>query len=151
MSLAGGKSDAFNNAIQRAYQSNVLTIVAAGNSYDDARNYSPASSYYAMTVGAIDNKNTKPDFSNYGPMVNMFAPGVGIQSAWIGGNTATNTLSGTSMACPHIAGLALYLKAKESGLAPAGKTWNRILALSTKNKVLKPGAGSPNRMAFNGL
>lgn len=150
MSLAGGKSDAFNTAIANAYKKGVLTIVAAGNSGDDAANYSPASAPSAITVGAIDSNNNRASWSNYGTVVDIFAPGVNIQSAWIGGNASTNILSGTSMATPHVAGLALYLKGKETGLSSPASITNRILNLSTKNKVSTAGVGSPNRMAFNG-
>lgn len=151
MSLAGGKSDAFNTAVNNAYKKGVLTIVAAGNSGDDAAKYSPASAVNAITVGAIDNNNNRASWSNYGNVVDIFAPGVNIQSAWIGSNGSTNILSGTSMATPHVAGLALYLKGKESGMWNAQTLTNRILNFSTKNKISTAGVGSPNRMAYNGF
>jgi oryzin len=149
MSLGGPKSDAFNNAIEAAYQSGVLTVVAAGNSYDDARYYSPASAENAVTVGAVDVTNTKPAFSNSGPVVDVFAPGVDVLSTWIGGPDATETISGTSMACPHVAGLSLYLRALEGLVSPAEVT-NRIKELATPGVVLSPGSGSPNFLAYNG-
>ncbi|CAM1500421.1 Fc.00g095830.m01.CDS01 [Cosmosporella sp. VM-42] len=150
MSLAGGRSDAFNAAVETAYKAGILTVVAAGNSYSDAKDYSPASSPNAITVAAIDKYNNKPDFSNYGSNVDIFAAGVGVQSTWIGSNTATKTLSGTSMSCPHVAGLSLYLKAKE-GLVSAAALTARIKSLSTKGLVVGPGAGSPNQIAYNGI
>ncbi|CAI4219730.1 unnamed protein product [Parascedosporium putredinis] len=113
-----GSSEAFNAAVEAAYQQGVLTVVAAGNSYDDAVYYSPASAPNAVTVGAVDVGNVKPGFSNYGTLVDVFAPGVNVLSSWIGSTTATNTISGTSMACPHVAGLSLYLKAYEGLTAP---------------------------------
>lgn len=149
MSLGGPKSEAFNAAVEAAYQQGVLTVVAAGNSYDDAVYYSPASAPNAVTVGAVDVGNVKPGFSNYGTLVDVFAPGVNVLSSWIGSTTATNTISGTSMACPHVAGLSLYLKAYE-GLTAPGDVAARIVELSTLDVVQSPGTGSPNRLAFNG-
>jgi oryzin len=110
MSLGGSFSEAENNALEAAYDSGILTVVAAGNDGEDASDYSPASSPNAITVGAYDSSNTRADFSNYGEVVDIFGPGVAIESAWIGGDDATESLDGTSMATPHIAGLALYLK-----------------------------------------
>jgi len=149
MSLGGSRSEAFNAAVEAAYQQGVLTVVAAGNSYDDAQYYSPASAPNAVTVGAVDVSNTKPGFSNYGSLIDVFAPGVDVLSAWIGSTTATNTISGTSMACPHVAGLSLYLRALE-GLTAPGDVAARIVELSTKDVVLSAGTNSPNRLAFNG-
>lgn len=150
MSLGGAYNYALNTAVQNAYRSNILTVVAAGNSYADARYYSPASSPDAITVGAIDANNAKPGFSNYGSLVDVFAPGVDVLSAWIGSQTATNTISGTSMACPHVAGLALYLM-KLEGLSSPGAVAGRIKSLGTKNVVSSSGFGSPNLLAYNGI
>jgi oryzin len=150
MSLGGAKSDAFNLAVDSAYRSGVLTVVAAGNDNKDAKDYSPASAPNAITVGAIDINNKRASFSNFGPLVDVFAPGVGITSTWIGSNSATRTISGTSMACPHIAGLSLYLRAKEGLTTPRSVT-DRIKELATRNVVQDPGRGSPNLLAFNGV
>ncbi|KAF7561180.1 hypothetical protein G7046_g2963 [Stylonectria norvegica] len=150
MSLSGGRSPAFNNAVEAAFRQNVLTVVAAGNSYADASAYSPASAPNALTIGAVDIRNNKPAFSNFGAVVDLFAPGVDIPSTWIGSNMATNIISGTSMACPHVAGLALYLRAKE-GLTTAVAVTNRIKTLATRNVVANAGANSPNLLAYNGI
>ncbi|KAM0207668.1 hypothetical protein ACHAQD_008482 [Fusarium lateritium] len=151
MSLGGAQSDAFNLAVDSAYRSGVLTVVAAGNDNKDAGNYSPASAPNAITVGAIDINNNRASFSNFGSLVDVFAPGVDIVSTWIGrSNSATQSLSGTSMACPHVAGLSLYLRAKEGLTTPRGVT-ERIKELATKNVVRNPGSGSPNLLAFNGV
>ncbi|SPO01646.1 related to Alkaline proteinase [Cephalotrichum gorgonifer] len=150
MSLGGGYSAAFNAAVEAAYKSNVLTVVAAGNDNRNAANYSPASAPNAITVGAIDVNNKRASFSNYGSVVDIFAPGVSILSTWIGGTTATNNISGTSMATPHIAGLVLYLKAFE-GLTTPKITTDRLIALATKGVISSPGTGSPNTLAFNGV
>lgn len=149
MSLGGGKSDAFNLAIEMAYRQNIHTVVAAGNSNVDAKDTSPASAPNATTVGAIDKNNNRASFSNFGPLVDIFAPGVGIKSTWYTSDTATETLSGTSMACPHVAGLSLYLRAKE-GLRTVKSVQDRIKSLATKNVVGNAGAGSPNLLAYNG-
>lgn len=149
MSLGGPASTAFNAAVEAATEQGVLSVVAAGNSFADASRYSPASAPSAITVGAVDKTNTKPGFSNFGPVVDVFAPGVDVLSAWIGGDDATNIISGTSMATPHVAGLVLYLKALE-GLASPAEVTDRIVELATTDVVQSPGTGSPNRLAFNG-
>lgn len=150
MSLGGGLSNAMNTAVENAFKKGVLTVVAAGNSNADAKSFSPASATNAITVGAVDIGNTKPDFSNFGSLVDVFAPGVDIKSTWIGSTSASQSLSGTSMACPHVAGLALYLMAKESLASPAAVT-DRIKKLATKNVVINAGLGSPNLLAYNGI
>ncbi|KAF5020396.1 hypothetical protein F66182_7583 [Fusarium sp. NRRL 66182] len=150
MSLGGGRSDAINRAVDTAYRAGVLTVVAAGNDNADARNYSPASAPNAITVGAIDIDNNRAGFSNFGAVVDLFAPGVDIRSTWIGSNTATQVLSGTSMACPHVAGLALYLRASER-LTTAESVTRRIKELATSKAVRNAGSGSPNLLAYNGV
>ncbi|KAM0425612.1 hypothetical protein ACHAPT_009144 [Fusarium lateritium] len=150
MSLGGGRSPAFNAAVENAYRAGVLTVVAAGNENIDARDVSPASSPNAITVAAVDRYNERASWSNYGAVVDVFAAGVDVMSTWIGSNTAAETISGTSMACPHVAGLALYLMAKERLATPADVT-KRIKDLATKNVVSNKGNGSPNLLAFNGV
>nr|RBQ98943.1 hypothetical protein FVER53263_03245 [Fusarium verticillioides] len=149
MSLGGGRSDAFNAAVQAAYSAGVHTVVAAGNDGKDAYNYSPASAPNATTVGAIDINNNRASFSNYGELVDLFAPGVNIKSAWNTTNSATKTISGTSMACPHVAGLSLYLRAKE-GLTTPESVARRLKELATTGVVQNAGSGSPNLLAYNG-
>jgi len=117
MSLGGGKSTALNNAVTAAVSAGVTFVVAAGNENQDACNVSPASTPTAVTVGAttidedgVSEVDTRSSFSNFGTCVHILAPGELIKSAWIGGNTATKTISGTSMASPHVCGAAaLYL------------------------------------------
>ncbi|KAH6986347.1 peptidase S8/S53 domain-containing protein [Ilyonectria sp. MPI-CAGE-AT-0026] len=149
LSLGGGKSAAFNAAIGAAYKRGVLVVAAAGNSNVDAALSSPGSAPGALTVGASDKDDNRASFSNYGSVVDLFAPGLAITSLGITSKTATATMSGTSMSCPHVAGLALYLKAKESIVSP-GATTTRIKNLATKNVIIGPGIGSPNRLAYNG-
>lgn len=127
----------------------VFVAVAAGNDGVDARNSSPSSATAVCTVGATDINDNRASFSNYGPVVDIFGPGVNILSAWIGSSTATNTISGTSMASPHIAGLGAYLLALEGTRTPSALC-ARIQSLSTKNVIASAGSGSPNYLAYNG-
>ncbi|CZT03062.1 probable endopeptidase K [Rhynchosporium agropyri] len=149
MSLGGGSSSAVNTAVRNTIAKGVTVVVAAGNDNKNAANYSPASEPLAITVGAIDINDNRATFSNFGSVVDIFAPGVNILSAWKGSNSATNTISGTSMACPHVAGLAAYLIGLE-GLSTPAAVQSRIKALATSGKVLSPGSGSPNSIAYNG-
>ena len=106
MSLGGGASSALNTAVRNTIAKGVTVVVAAGNDGANAANYSPASEPLAITVGAIDINDNRASFSNYGSVVDIFAPGVNVLSSWIGSNSATRTISGTSMACPHVSGIA---------------------------------------------
>ncbi|HSQ30707.1 MAG TPA: S8 family serine peptidase [Gemmatimonadaceae bacterium] len=120
MSLGGGASSSLDDAVRNSITSGVSYAIAAGNGNSagvaqDACNYSPARVTEAMTIGATDRTDTKASWSNYGSCVDWFAPGVGIKSAWNTSTTATNTISGTSMATPHTTGVAaLYLQANPS-------------------------------------
>lgn len=157
MSLGGGASLALNIAVNDLIESGVTTVVAAGNSNLDACDFSPASTLAAITVGATGDRFTpaapitdaRADYSNFGPCLDIFAPGSLIRSAWIGSNTAFATISGTSMASPHVAGVAaLYLQGQPT--AVPGQVRNGIVELATNGVVAGPGAGSPNRMLFSG-
>lgn len=108
MSLGGGKSPSLDDAVNRAVDSGLHFAVAAGNDNRDACNYSPAAAENAVTVGASTLSDERAYFSNYGPCVDVFAPGLNILSTYRGGKKATATLSGTSMASPHTAGLLAY-------------------------------------------
>ncbi|KAI0843925.1 alkaline proteinase [Daldinia vernicosa] len=149
LSLGGGFSSAFNNAVESAYSSGVLSVVAAGNSATDAGSTSPASAANAITVGAIDSSWSIASYSNYGSVVDVFAPGTDVLSSWIGGDTATNTISGTSMATPHVTGLSLYLIALEGLTTPAAVT-SRIKALYTTGKLTGIPSGTVNAVLYNG-
>lgn len=149
MSLGGVRSTATNDAVAEAVSAGIFTVVAAGNDNANANNFSPASEPTAFTVGATSSTDARASFSNFGTSLDIFAPGVLIKSAWIGGNSATNTISGTSMACPHVAGLAAYLISLEGTRTPAA-LGERIKSLSTKNVVTSPGSGSVNQLAYNG-
>jgi len=146
-SLGGGYTAAVNAAVKAATDAGITCVVSAGNSGDDSKWYSPASTPSAITVAAIDGTDARAWFSNYGTLVDIFAPGVDIQSAWHLSNTAVRWLSGTSMASPHVAGLAAYFISKE-GLLGSTAVTNRIIAASVKNEVIDP-VGSYNRIAYN--
>jgi subtilisin family serine protease len=157
LSLGGGADQATNIATNNLIEAGFTTVVSAGNNADDACFYSPASTLAAITVGATgDDLNTaapisdvRSSYSNYGECVDIFAPGSQIKSAWIGSTTATNTIDGTSMAAPHVAGVAaLYLAANNSALPVQVR--NALVKLSTKDKVTSPGTGSPNRLLYSG-
>ncbi|KAJ4357186.1 uncharacterized protein N0V89_001761 [Didymosphaeria variabile] len=149
MSLGGPFSQTTNDAITSAVEAGAFVAVAAGNEAEDASNSSPASAPQACTVGAVNKSDAKSDFSNFGEVLDVFAPGEEITSSWIGGSTATKTIDGTSMACPHIAGLAAYLIALEGPRSPT-ELCERIQELATKDAIEDAGEGSPNLIAYNG-
>jgi len=157
MSLGGsGTQTALRTAIDNAVYYNIAVVVAAGNSNDNACSYSPAGFSSCITVGATalgGSGNARTDsrstFSNYGTCVHIFAPGTNIRSTWIGSNTATNTISGTSMACPHVAGLAATILAANSAMTPS-QLRSALISNSQTGLIQNPGSGSPNRLAYNG-
>jgi subtilisin family serine protease len=150
MSLGGGVSATLNAAVARAVSSGVTFAVAAGNSSADACGSSPSSEPSAITVGATTTADAMASYSNFGPCVDINAPGSGITSDWIGGATATNTISGTSMASPHVAGAAaLYLAANPTA-TPASVVAD-LTANATANKLTSLGAGTPNKLLYVGF
>ena len=148
MSLGGGASTALDNAVQNSIAAGVSYAVAAGNDNANACNYSPARAANAVTTGSTTSTDARSSFSNWGTCVDIFAPGSSITSAWYTSSTATNTISGTSMASPHVAGaIALYLQTN-SGASPAAVR-DALVANATLNKVTSPGTGSPNRLLYS--
>jgi subtilisin family serine protease len=148
MSLGGGVSSALDTAVNNLSNAGVAIAVAAGNSNANACNSSPARAANAITVGATTTTDARSSFSNFGTCLDLFAPGSGILSAWATSNTATATLSGTSMASPHVAGVAaLYKQANPS--ASAATVRNAIVNNATTNVVTNAGTGSPNRLLYS--
>jgi hypothetical protein len=148
MSLGGEASDVLDDAVRRAITAGVTFVVAAGNDSVDASTRSPARVKEAITVGAVDNTDRRAYFSNFGSTLDLFAPGVSVASAWYANDTATATLSGTSMAAPHVAGVAaLYLGS--NGDKPPFDVAAALAAGSTAGLVGDPGTGSPNRLLFS--
>jgi subtilisin family serine protease len=149
MSLGGGADAALDAAVKASVDSGVAYAVAAGNETSDACGGSPSREPAAITVGATDETDAKASFSNFGQCVDLFAPGVDVESVGITGPDATDTMSGTSMAAPHVAGgIALYL-ADHPDATPADVT-TALLGASTPGKVGDPGTGSPNKLLFVG-
>lgn len=148
MSLGGGASPSLNSAVAGAVGKGVTMVVAAGNSNADACNYSPAQEPSAITVGATTSGDARASYSNYGTCLDIFGPGSSITSAWNSGATATNTISGTSMATPHIAGVAALALAANPTASPAAVT-NFLIANATPNKLSSIGSGSPNLLVYS--
>jgi subtilisin family serine protease len=150
MSLGGGFSSSLNQAVENSVAAGVVYAIAAGNSTADACLYSPASAPSAITVGATDSGDGFAYFSNYGSCVDLNAPGVGITSAWIGSNSATNTISGTSMATPHVAGAAaLYLQGNPG--ATAQQVRDALVNNATGNVISAIPGGTANLLLYSGF
>lgn len=158
MSLGGGKSSILDRAVNAAVDAGIHFAVAAGNDNADSCNYSPAAADKAVTVGASTLADERASFSNYGTCNDIFAPGLNIQSTWIGSDTAVNTISGTSMASPHIAGLLAYLlslqPAKDSAYAVADispkKLKAGLISIATEGALTDVPSDTANILAWNG-
>ncbi|HUH12939.1 MAG TPA: S8 family serine peptidase, partial [Longimicrobiales bacterium] len=152
MSLGGGASTSLDDAVRNSIASGVSYAVAAGNGdflgrQQDACNYSPARVAEAMTIGATDKADKKASWSNYGDCVDWFAPGVSITSAWIGSDDDTNTISGTSMAAPHVAGVAaLYL---ETAPSASPQTVRDALYEATTKGIVTSSSTANNHLLYS--
>ena len=157
MSLGGGSSKTLDLAVNAAVDAGLHFAVAAGNDNQDACNYSPAASEKAVTVGASSLADARAYFSNHGKCVDIFAPGLNILSTWIGSNFATNTISGTSMASPHICGLLTYFLSLAPSsdsdytvpMSPA-KLKKRMISIATPDMLTDIPSGTVNLLAWNG-
>jgi len=148
LSLGAKLNLAVNNAVNALFDAGVFVAVAAGNSNENACNWSPASAAKPVSVGATDSSDILTSFSNWGTCVDVLAPGKDIQSAWIGSNTATTTISGTSMASPHVAGVAsLYLSLNKNATPQAVKNWLVARAVSVN---ISDRRGSPDKLLHQG-
>jgi len=149
MSLGGGASSSVDLAVANLVRDGVSVVVAAGNSAADACSSSPAREPSAVTVAASDSSDAQAYFSNYGSCVDIYAPGVGVTSTWYTSPTASASLSGTSMAAPHVAGAAAQALQVNPGATPDG-TWATLRGAATPGAITGIGAGSPNLLLFSG-
>ena len=147
MSLGGGASTALDTAVRNSIAAGVTYTVSAGNSNVNASNSSPARVGEAITVGSSTTSDSRSSFSNFGSVVDIFAPGSGILSAWFTSDTAGATLSGTSMASPHVAGVAARFLQSNPGASPA-TVRNAIVNDSTTNRLSGIPTGTANRLLF---
>ena len=152
MSLGGAASTATDNAVINSINSGVTYAVAAGNGNalgvrQNACNYSPARTEPAITVGATQNNDAAASFSNFGTCVDILAPGVSITSAWHTNDTATNSISGTSMASPHVAGAAALVLSANPSWTPQ-QVRDYLVNNATPNVITNVGTGTPNRLLY---
>lgn len=148
LSLGGSFNASLNDAVTRAVAAGVVFAVSAGNSSTDACSQSPAASPSALTVGATESNDGMAGYSNFGSCVDIFAPGSGIISSWIGNSDSYANLSGTSMASPHVAGVAALILGDYPAYSPA-QVRSAMVTGATANVVLNLGSGSPNVLLSN--
>ncbi|MDO7534577.1 S8 family peptidase [Acinetobacter pittii] len=146
MSLGGEASASLDSAVENLFNNGYVMVVAAGNSNTDACSSSPARVSKAITVAATDSTDTRASYSNYGSCVDIFAPGSQINSSWIGSNTATKVLNGTSMATPHVVGVVAEMLQSTPTATP--QTISNNLLNQASNNVVKNPSGSPNRLLY---
>lgn len=145
MSIGGGVYTALDQAIANLVTSGVTAVVAGGNDNSNSCNFSPARSPSAITVGATTQNDQKASFSNWGTCLDIFAPGESITSLGIKSDTATDVMSGTSMATPHVSGVVAQYLEKNPRATPAEVT-QYLISIAVANKIQSPGTGSPNKL-----
>ncbi|KAG1445507.1 hypothetical protein G6F56_009892 [Rhizopus delemar] len=150
MSLGGGRSPSLDRFVNGAVRAGIVFSVAAGNDNGNACDSSPAAAELAITVGASNLQDHRAWFSNYGKCVDVFAPGQDIESVWKGGKYAVNTISGTSMAAPHVAGLSAYLLSLEEEPVTAKYIKDKILNTASKGLLSGVPDDTPNLLINNG-
>lgn len=148
LSLGGSASTSLDSAVAKTVASGITVVVAAGNSNVDACTASPAREPSAITVGATTNTDARATYSNYGSCLDVFAPGSAITSTWFSSTTATNTISGTSMASPHVTGVAALALETNTSATPA-EIATLIKSQATSNKVTSAGYGSSNLLLYS--
>ncbi|MCH2052076.1 S8 family peptidase [Acinetobacter pittii] len=146
MSLGGEANASLDSAVENLFNNGYVMVVAAGNSNTDACSSSPARVSKAITVAATDSTDTRASYSNYGSCVDIFAPGSQINSSWIGSNTATKVLNGTSIATPHVVGVVAEMLQSTPTATP--QTISTNLLNQASNNVVKNPSGSPNRLLY---
>jgi subtilisin family serine protease len=148
MSLGGPVSSTLDGAVRNLIAKGVSVVVAAGNSSADACKSSPSGVLEAVTVGSTSSNDYRSSFSNFGTCLDLFAPGTSITSTWLGAN-GTNTISGTSMASPHVAGAIARFIGSNPGLTPAQIAYS--VTTSASAKVISAGTGSTNKLLFSNI
>ncbi|WP_433273144.1 S8 family peptidase [Actinosynnema sp. CS-041913] len=147
MSLGGSADTATDTAVRNLVAAGVTTAVASGNDNANACNYSPARVREAISTNASNRSDARASFSNFGTCTDLFAPGEQITSAWHTNDTATNTISGTSMASPHVAGAAAMYVSSNPSATPA-QVETALVTAATSGKITNPGSGSANKLLF---
>lgn len=149
MSINGSRSSSEDDAIKKSIASGVTWVVSSGNSGKDACNNSPGDIASAIVVNNADSNDTRRSSSNFGRCTDLFAPGTGIVSAWNSGDTATHTLSGTSMAAPHVTGAAALWLSAHPNATPAD-VQTALISSATPDKIRDAGSNTPNRLLYTG-
>ncbi len=148
VSLGGGVSSTLDIAVANLVADGVVLAVAAGNSNVDACTSSPARAAAPLTVGATQSNDARASYSNFGSCLDLFAPGTSITSAWYKSTTSTNTISGTSMATPHVVGVAALVLSANPALT-VSEVMSKILTAASVGKVSSAGTNSPNKLLYS--
>jgi serine protease len=148
MSLGGARSAGYDSAVAGMTDAGVVVVTASGNSDADGCGFSPGSAPAAINVGSLDDNDARSSFSNYGNCLDIWAPGRNVLSAWFDGDDATKSISGTSMACPHVSGAVAILLQKSPSLT-AEQVKQQLAGDATPGLVTDAKAGSPNLILYS--